>query len=68
MSRLLSDPRIRLGVCVLAMAVIAGLAVVTHAKEPNTRPEDAAAPAPTIVNRTALSCPVLAAGGNSRAL
>ncbi|MEU4288527.1 DUF5719 family protein [Kribbella sp. NPDC026596] len=63
MSRLLSDPRIRLGVCVLAMAVIAGLAVVTHPKEPNTRPQDAAAPAPTIVNRTALSCPVLAAGG-----
>ena len=63
MSRLLSNPWIRLGACVLAMAAIAGLGVVTHAKEPKTRPEDAAAPAPAVVNRTALSCPVLAPGG-----
>ena len=47
----------------LAMAAIGGLAVVTHPKEPVTSPEAAVAPAPAVVNRTALSCPVLATGG-----
>ena len=63
MIRLLSDPRVRLGAVVLAMAAIGGLAVVTHPKEPVTSPEAAVAPAPAVVNRTALSCPVLASGG-----
>ncbi|MGW6281926.1 DUF5719 family protein [Kribbella sp. NPDC055071] len=60
MSRLLSDPRARLGVCVLAFAVVGGLGVVTHPKTPVTSPEATAAPAAAVVNRTALSCPVLA--------
>ena len=63
MIRLLSHPPVRLGAVVLAMAVIGGLAVVTHPKQPVTSPEAAVAPAPTVVNRTALSCPVLATGG-----
>ena len=63
MIRLLSHPPVRLGACVLAMAVIGGLAVVTHPKAPVTSPEAAVAPAPAVVNRTALSCPVLATGG-----
>ena len=63
MRRLLSDRRVRLGAPVLAMAVIAGLGVVTHAKEPQTSPEAVAAPTRAVVNRTALSCPVLASGG-----
>lgn len=58
MNRLLSDLRIRVGVCVLAMAAAAGLGVVTHAKEAVTRPEGAGGPSRAIVNRTALSCPV----------
>jgi len=61
--RLLADPRIRLGACVLAMAVIGGLGLVTHPKAPVTSPEAAVAPAPAVVNRTALSCPVVASGG-----
>jgi len=61
--RLLSKPVVRLGAVVLGMAVIGGLAVVTHPKEPVTSPEAAVAPAPAVVNRTALSCPVLASGG-----
>ncbi|WP_328523657.1 DUF5719 family protein [Kribbella sp. NBC_00359] len=63
MIRLLSNPVVRLGAVVLGMAVIGGLAVVTHPKEPVTSPEAAVAPAPAVVNRTALSCPVLASGG-----
>ncbi|WBQ03979.1 DUF5719 family protein [Kribbella sp. CA-293567] len=63
MSGLLSDTRIRLGACVLALAVAAGLGVVTHAKEPVTRPEGAAAQTRTVVNRTALGCPVTGPGG-----
>jgi hypothetical protein len=58
--RLLSDPRIRLGACLLAMAVVAGIGVVTHPKAAVTRPEAAAAPEPAVVNRTTLSCPALA--------
>ncbi|MEV5965868.1 DUF5719 family protein [Kribbella sp. NPDC051952] len=60
MRRLLSDPRIRLGACVLAMAAVAGIGVVTHPKAAVTRPEAAAVPEPAVVNRTALSCPALA--------
>ncbi|WP_432888812.1 DUF5719 family protein [Kribbella sp. CA-245084] len=64
MSRLLSDPRLRLGAVIAAMAVLAGIGVVTHPKKPDTSPAAAATePARTVVNRTALSCPVLAAGG-----
>ncbi|MEU4603075.1 DUF5719 family protein [Kribbella sp. NPDC023972] len=63
MRRLLSDARIRLGACVLAMAAAAGLGVVTQAKEPVTRAEGTDEPARTVVNRTALSCPALAGGG-----
>lgn len=62
MSRLLSNPFLRLGACVLAMAAVAGLAIVTHPKEPDTRPEAAAAPTRSVVNRTALSCQTLAPG------
>ena len=60
---LLSDFRVRLGACVLAMAAIGGLGVVTHAKAPVTRPEGAEEPARTVVNRTALACPVPGVGG-----
>jgi hypothetical protein len=60
---MLSDVRIRVGACVLAMAAAGGLGVVTHAKEPVTRPEGAGGPTRTIVNRTALSCPAPAPGG-----
>ncbi|GAB2653258.1 DUF5719 family protein [Kribbella swartbergensis] len=63
MRRLLSDARIRLGACVLAMGLAAGLGVVTHAREPVTRVEGVEAPTRTVVNRTALSCPALAGGG-----
>jgi len=66
--RLLSDPRVRLGACVLALAVIGGLGVVTHAKEPETRPQGVAEPARAVVNRTALSCPALALGGKMSSL
>ncbi|WP_328997219.1 DUF5719 family protein [Kribbella sp. NBC_00709] len=68
MSRLLSDPRLRIGAVVAAMAVLAGLGVVTHPKKPDTSPVAAATePARVVVNRTALSCPVLAAGGGKMA-
>ncbi|TDD49580.1 hypothetical protein E1263_31990 [Kribbella antibiotica] len=64
MSSLLSDPRIRLGACVLAMAVVGGLAVVTHPKQPTVDPQAAAkSPARSVVNRTALACPALSQGG-----
>ncbi|GAA3591742.1 DUF5719 family protein [Kribbella ginsengisoli] len=63
MSGLLSDVRIRVGACVLAMAAAGGLGVVTHAKEPVTRPEGAGGVTRTIVNRTALSCPAPGPGG-----
>ncbi|MFB6719559.1 DUF5719 family protein [Kribbella sp. NPDC056345] len=63
MSSVLSDPRIRLGACVLAIAVVGGLAVVTKPKQPNVEPQAAQAPTRSIVNRTALACPAPAAGG-----
>nr|WP_239062230.1 DUF5719 family protein [Streptomyces sp. SID13031] len=60
---MLSDLRIRVGACVLAMAVAGGLGVVTHPKEAVTRPEGTGGPTRTIVNRTALSCPAPGPGG-----
>lgn len=64
MSRLLSDPRLRLGAVVAAMAVLAALGVVTHPGKADTRAETATTePARTVVNRAALACPVLSAGG-----
>jgi hypothetical protein len=63
MSSLLSDLRVRLGGCVLALAVVGGLGVVTHAKAPVTRAEGNEEPNRTVVNRTALACPVPGAGG-----
>lgn len=64
MSRLLSDPRLRIGAVVAAMAVLAGIGVVTHPKQADTRVEAVATePARTIVNRVALACPTLSAGG-----
>ncbi|MFG1814879.1 DUF5719 family protein [Kribbella sp. NPDC049174] len=63
MRRLLSDARIRLGACVLAMAAAAGLGIVTQAKDPVTRAEGVDEPTRVVVNRTALSCPALASGG-----
>ncbi|TCM37838.1 DUF5719 family protein [Kribbella sp. VKM Ac-2568] len=63
MTRLLSDVRVRVAACVLAMAAVAGLAVVTHPKEPVTRPEAVSEPTPTVVNRTAQACPVPSVGG-----
>jgi hypothetical protein len=63
-TRLLSDGRVRVAVVVLAMAVIAGLGIVTHPKKPVTDDQQASAePTRTVVNRTALACPVLAPGG-----
>jgi len=68
-SSLLSDPRIRLGACVLAMAVVGGLAVVTHPKQPNVDPQSALqSPARSVVNRIALACPAVAAGGKQTAV
>ena len=64
MSRLLSDPRLRIGAVVAAMAVLAGLGVITHPGTADTRVEAATTePARAIVNRTALACPVLSPGG-----
>ncbi|MDX6279303.1 MAG: hypothetical protein QOH03_374 [Kribbellaceae bacterium] len=63
MSGMLSDVRIRVGACVLAMAAAGGLGVVTHPKAAVTRPEGAGGQTRTIVNRTALSCPAPAVGG-----
>ncbi|QNE20964.1 hypothetical protein F1D05_27440 [Kribbella qitaiheensis] len=63
MSSLLSDLRVRLGVCVLALGVVGGLGVVTHAKAPVTRGEGVDEPTRTVVNRTAMACPVPGAGG-----
>jgi Family of unknown function (DUF5719) len=63
MRRLLSDARIRLGACLLAMAAAAGLGIVTQAKDPVTRAEGVDQPTRSVVNRTALSCPALAGGG-----
>lgn len=64
MSRLLSDPRLRIGAVVAAMAVLAGIGVVVHPEKADTRAQAAVTePARTVVNRTALSCPALSAGG-----
>ncbi|WP_350278449.1 DUF5719 family protein [Kribbella sp. HUAS MG21] len=64
MTRLLSDPRLRIGAVVLAMAVLAGLGVVTQPKKADTSAQAAVTePSRTVVNRTALACPVLAPGG-----
>lgn len=63
MTRLLSDLRVRIGGCVLAMALFGAVGAVTHAKTPETGPESAEAPTRAVVNRTALSCPVPAGGG-----
>ncbi|MEU8225994.1 DUF5719 family protein [Kribbella sp. NPDC048915] len=69
MSRLLSDPRLRVGAVVAAMAVLAGLGVVTHPKQADTRVEAAVTePAKAVVNRTALACPVPAPGGTLASL
>ncbi|GAA0607048.1 hypothetical protein HPO96_31905 [Kribbella sandramycini] len=63
MSGLLSDPRARLGICVLAIAAVGGLAVVTQPKKPDVSPTAAAqSPARSVVNRAALACPALTAG------
>jgi hypothetical protein len=46
------------------MAALAGLGVVTHPKQADTRVEAAVTePARTVVNRTALACPALSPGG-----
>lgn len=63
MIRLLSDVRVRLGACVLALALVGGLGAVTHAKEPITRTEGVEEAARTVVNRAALSCPAPGPGG-----
>ena len=64
MSRLLSDPRLRIGAVVVAMAALAGIGLVTHPEKADTRAQAAVTePARTVVNRTALSCPALSAGG-----
>jgi hypothetical protein len=61
---LLSDPRLRVGAVVVAMAALAGLGVVTHPQKADTRAEAAVTePARTVVDRTALACPVPAPGG-----
>jgi hypothetical protein len=62
---LLSDPRLRIGAVVVAMAALAGIGVVTHPKTADTRVEAATTePSRAVVNRTALACPVLSPGGS----
>ncbi|TDW95555.1 hypothetical protein EV137_2898 [Kribbella pratensis] len=64
MTRLLSDPRLRIGAVVVAMAALAGIGVVIHPEKADTRAQAAVTePARTVVNRTALSCPALSPGG-----
>ena len=64
MSRLLSDPRLRIGAVVVAMAALAGIGLVIKPEKADTRAQAAVTePARTVVNRTALSCPVLSPGG-----
>ncbi|WP_112246689.1 DUF5719 family protein [Kribbella monticola] len=63
MTSLLSDLRVRIGACVLALAVLGGLGAITHAKTPVTRAEGVEEPTRTVVNRTALACPVPGLGG-----
>ncbi|TDU88468.1 hypothetical protein EV138_2014 [Kribbella voronezhensis] len=63
MTGLLSDLRVRIGACVLALAVVGGLGAITHAKAPVTRAEGVEEPTRTVVNRTALACPVPGLGG-----
>lgn len=63
MIKLLSDLRFRLGACVVALAVVAGVGVVTHAPAPATQAKDTGRGTRTVVNRTALSCPAPGAGG-----
>jgi hypothetical protein len=63
-TRLLSDPRLRIGAVVVAMAALAGIGVVVKPEKADTRAQAAVTePARTVVNRTALSCPVLSPGG-----
>lgn len=66
MTALLADFRVRLGACLLVLALVAGLGVVTKAEQPAVRSADVAAPTRTVVNRTALSCPVPGAGGRTQ--
>jgi hypothetical protein len=61
--KLLSEPRFRLGACVVALAVVAGVGVVTHAPAPAAQAKGAGRPTRTIVNRTALACPAPGPGG-----
>lgn len=68
MIRLLSAPRFRLGAVVVALAAIAGLAVVTHPATPSTRVQPGGEAARTVVNRTALSCPAPGAGSRTQTL
>jgi hypothetical protein len=61
--KLLSDLRFRLGACVIALAVVAGVGVVTHTPAPAAKAKDTGRGTRTVVNRTALSCPAPGAGG-----
>jgi hypothetical protein len=61
--KLLSDRRFRLGACVVALAIVAGVAMVTRAPAPAAQAKDTGRATRTVVNRTALSCPAPGAGG-----
>ncbi|MDX6235681.1 MAG: hypothetical protein QOG10_496 [Kribbellaceae bacterium] len=63
MIKLLSDIRFRLAACVVALGVVAGVGVVTHAKAPAAQASGTERATRTVVNRTALSCPAPGPGG-----
>ncbi|ADB30687.1 hypothetical protein Kfla_1591 [Kribbella flavida DSM 17836] len=66
MIALLSDLRVRVGACVLAMGVLGGLAAVTSAKPPTPQADGSEEATRTVVNRTALACPVPGAGAKTQ--
>lgn len=60
--RLLSDARFRVGACLLALAALAGLGVLTNTPADTPEAQAAEDAGRTVVNRTALACPVPGAG------
>jgi hypothetical protein len=60
--RLLSDWRVRLGACVAALAILAGIGVVTHPPAPAPHTQADSSTGRAVVNRVALSCPAPGAG------
>lgn len=66
MNRLLTDLRARAGVCVAVLLVLGLLALVWQPSD--ARPDQAGPAADAVVNRAALACPALGAGGEVRAV